>query len=117
MRRLYNIISFGGMASRSLPSNRASPLDSPRRRSSVSATVVLPEPDSPTMPRVFPRATLKDTSLTALNSLFQSSTGERRSGLEEIVDHRQPPRATLKLRPAKQQRPRVGVLRRFEYLL
>src|SRR5437879_3164688 len=49
-------------------------------------------------------------------AFLESSPGER-SGLQEIVYHRQPPGTTLKLRPAKQQRPCVGVLRRLEYLL
>src|SRR2546427_3812856 len=49
-------------------------------------------------------------------AFLQTSPGER-SGLQEIVDHGQPPGTTLKLRPAKQQRPRVGVARRLEYLL
>ena len=34
------------------------------------ATVDLPEPDSPTMARVVPRLTEKDTSSTALNISF-----------------------------------------------
>src|SRR5438552_12199383 len=49
-------------------------------------------------------------------AFLKSSPGDR-SGLQEIVDHGQPPGTTLKLRPAKQQRPRVGVARRLEYLL
>ncbi len=36
-----------------------------RSRMSVSASVVLPEPDSPTMPRVFPASSVKETSSTA----------------------------------------------------
>src|SRR5258706_2332570 len=51
------------------------------------------------------------------SAFFQSSPGKRRSGLEEIVDHRQPPGTTLELRPTKEQRPSVGVLRRLEYPL
>src|SRR5204862_8168487 len=49
-------------------------------------------------------------------AFLKISPGER-SGLHEIVDHGQPPGTTLKLRPAKQQGPRVRVPRRLEYLL
>src|SRR2546426_700246 len=49
-------------------------------------------------------------------AFLQTSPGER-SGLQEIVYDRQPPGTPLKLRPAEQQRPRVGVPRSLEYLL
>src|SRR6266571_531204 len=49
-------------------------------------------------------------------AFLQTSPGER-SGLQEIVYDRQPPGTPLKLRPAEQQRPCVGVPRSLEYLL
>ena len=57
-------------SSRSWPSNSTSPAGrcGSCRRSSVRPTVVLPEPDSPTTPSVWPRRSLKCTSCTALNS-------------------------------------------------
>ena len=57
------------MVSRSDPSNSASPLTwtlAPRVSPTIVCTeTLLPEPDSPTMPRVCPRSTLNDRSRTA----------------------------------------------------
>ena len=62
-------ISDSGFANRSSPSNRMAPamIRAPggSRRSSDSASVVLPEPDSPTMPSVSPSRSVNDTSSTA----------------------------------------------------
>ncbi len=60
-------------ASRSRPSKIALPPAGPPlgscRRSSVRPSVVLPEPDSPTTPSVWPARSLKVAPRTALNSL------------------------------------------------
>ena len=62
-------ISVGDLASRSSPSKRSAPPTmraaggSSRRMD--SASVVLPEPDSPTMPSVSPARSVSDTSSTA----------------------------------------------------
>ena len=62
-------ISTSDFLSRSSPSNRISPLTmraaGGSRRRSDSASVVFPEPDSPTMPSVSPESSVNDTSLTA----------------------------------------------------
>ena len=54
---------------RSSPSNQISPLTvraaGGRRRRSERASVVFPEPDSPTMPSVSPSPTVSETSSTA----------------------------------------------------
>jgi hypothetical protein len=64
-------ISPSGSLSRSRPSNQAS-LSAPisaggmsSRRMIVSAVTLLPEPDSPTMPRVWPLPSEKSTPSTA----------------------------------------------------
>ena len=62
---------------RSLPSNSTLPPDAGCRRMSVSAIVVLPEPDSPTTPRVLPFASLNEVSLTALNSFLPNSPSRK----------------------------------------
>ena len=54
----------------SCPSTRTRPLVGWASRSSIRATVVLPDPDSPTSPRVSPRATLRLTSSTARNAVL-----------------------------------------------
>ena len=62
-------ISRSDLVRRSAPSKRTSPstmraaVGSRRRRD--SASVVLPDPDSPTMPRVSPASSAKETSSTA----------------------------------------------------
>ena len=45
---------------------RTAPLVGSTSRATQRATVDLPEPDSPTMPSVSPRRTVRETSLTAL---------------------------------------------------
>ena len=46
-------------------------------RSKVRPTVVLPEPDSPTTPRVLPRAKVNETLSTALNSRLPNQPSRR----------------------------------------
>jgi len=62
-------ISASDLVSRSSPSNSSRPLVTRaargNRRRMVSASVVLPEPDSPTMPSVSPASTRSETSSTA----------------------------------------------------
>ena len=52
-------------AVRSCPSKWMAPAVGSDKRSTDSAVVVLPEPDSPTMASVRPRASSKDTPSTA----------------------------------------------------
>ena len=62
-------ISVSDLSSRFSPSNIIRPLTmraaGGSRRRMVSASVLLPEPDSPTMPRVPPASRLSVTSSTA----------------------------------------------------
>ena len=62
-------ISASDIASRFSPSKRISPetifAAGGSRRRMVSASVLLPEPDSPTTPRVLPAARVSETSSTA----------------------------------------------------
>ena len=62
-------ISASDFCSRSSPSNSILPLAmraaGGRRRRMVSASVLLPEPDSPTMPSVSPALMRSETSSTA----------------------------------------------------
>ena len=62
-------ICFSDFERSSSPSNRMEPAAmraaGGSSRIKVRARVVLPEPDSPTMPRVFPASRLNDTSSTA----------------------------------------------------
>ena len=62
-------ISASDFRSRSSPSKRISPetirAAGGSKRSSESASVVFPEPDSPTIPSVSPSASVRETSSTA----------------------------------------------------
>jgi hypothetical protein len=62
-------ISTSDLARRSSPSKRISPpvmrAAGGSRRWMVSASVLLPEPDSPTMPSVLPASRVSETSSTA----------------------------------------------------
>ncbi len=68
MRRLYGMNSFADIDRMSRPSKIASPVVASCSRISVSPTVVLPEPDSPTRPSVLPFGSWNETSFTASNS-------------------------------------------------
>ena len=67
MRRFQGMNSFADIDRMSRPSKIASPDVAWCSRISVSPTVVLPEPDSPTRPSVLPFGSLNETSLTASN--------------------------------------------------
>ena len=73
MRLRIGSISALLRASRSMPSKVTSPVTGPPlgscRRSSARPIVVLPEPDSPTTPSVWPWRNLNVAPFTALNSL------------------------------------------------
>ncbi len=70
MRRRTGSISRAVSVSRSRPSNSTRPASGPPvgscSRSSVRPIVVLPEPDSPTTPSVWPRRSVKLAAFTAL---------------------------------------------------
>ena len=122
--------SRGDIARMSLPSNSASPPVASCSRISVSPTVVLPEPDSPTRPSVLPFGSRNDTSFTASNLRRPNKAFARvevlaealhveddrsdaamprlrsveihgvRAAVHEILDHRQPDRPPVEPRPA-----------------
>ena len=80
----------------SLPAKRMSPASGSCRRTRQRARVDLPQPDSPTMPSVSPRATVSETSSTARN---------RRRGRRRISLHSEPRTAKLLERWATVSRP------------
>ena len=144
MRRRIGSISRRDSANRSVPSKIARPPTGPPlgscRRSRARPSVVLPDPDSPTTPSVWPARRRKVAPLTAWNSLRPKTplriqkllvsavastitgasgslvTAARVRGVagDVVVDHHQARRALLERRPAGEQRLGVGVLRRGE---
>ena len=69
-RRRKARTSLERMCARSTPESRISPLEGSISRTMQRATVDLPEPDSPTMPSVWPLRTSRVTSLAAGTSRF-----------------------------------------------
>src|SRR4051794_234354 len=88
--------SSGGSVSRSRPLNSTSPEITVRARLSrpmiARFETLLPEPDSPTMPRVSPRDSVNDTSETAWTMpsevgkrTVRPRTSRRRSPLDDVI--------------------------------
>ena len=71
-------------APKSVPSMIMLPAILGTRRATAMAAVVFPEPDSPTMPSVLPRATEKLTSSTASNRRRRPSASRPRIGKDTL---------------------------------
>jgi hypothetical protein len=98
MRRRISWRSRSLARSRFWPSKMTSPPVGSCRRSSVRPIVVLPEPDSPTTPSVWPRRSVKLTSCTALNSRLPNTPCAARSSWPASAPPAPPARRVLGLR-------------------
>ena len=123
MSRRIGSISLNFSPAMVLPRKMIGPCEEISRRI-ARPSVVLPEPDSPTMPSVSPLRTAMSTPSTALMWPTTLRSTPRLIGNQTLrsfgLDHDcalRLQRRRIGLRLGRQQRPRVGMLRRREHAL